>query len=220
MTRLVDQHARLSYAQEGEDMILLRLFAGQRSGFYVDVGAHHPFRFSNTCSLHQLGWRGINIDADATLLAAFKRHRPADINLAMGVSDQPGTMTLNVFDEPALNTFDESVAREKAKDGTYKVVARVPVCLQSLDAILAAHLPTNQRIDLLTIDAEGFDLKVLQSNDWKRFRPRAVVVEIFSKTLSDAMASPAHALLDRESYDLYAKTGNSMVYVDARQSFP
>ncbi|MFT4801330.1 MAG: hypothetical protein ACI93N_001101, partial [Flavobacteriaceae bacterium] len=40
----------LSYSQEGEDILLNRIFNPQvnASGFYVDVGAHHPERFSNT----------------------------------------------------------------------------------------------------------------------------------------------------------------------------
>ena len=44
----LDGYATKSYSQEGEDMILKRLFEGQKFGFYVDVGAHHPKRFSNT----------------------------------------------------------------------------------------------------------------------------------------------------------------------------
>jgi len=198
-------------------MILLRLFAGQNHGYYVDVGAHHPFRFSNTCALYQRGWSGINIDADPQLLDAFKRHRPGDISLATGVSDLPGTMMLHVFDEPALNTFDAEVAREKAQDGTYKIVTRISVPVQRLDAILAAHLPAAQTIDLLTIDAEGFDYKVLQSIDWQQYRPRCVVVEILSRSLPNAMVSPAHTLLDHHGYGLYAKTGNSMIYIDMRK---
>jgi hypothetical protein len=39
---------KLCYAQDGEDLILDRLLEGQQSGFYVDIGAHHPLRFSNT----------------------------------------------------------------------------------------------------------------------------------------------------------------------------
>jgi len=53
-----------SYSQEGEDLILLRIFEKKRIGFYVDVGSHHPFRFSNTYLFYRLGWRGINIDAN------------------------------------------------------------------------------------------------------------------------------------------------------------
>lgn len=41
-------HSLDGYSQEGEDMIFRRLFEHQEKDFYVDVGAHHPFRFSNT----------------------------------------------------------------------------------------------------------------------------------------------------------------------------
>ena len=52
-----------SYSQEGEDILLSRIFRNQKKGFYVDIGAHHPTRFSNTYYFYKLGWRGINIDA-------------------------------------------------------------------------------------------------------------------------------------------------------------
>lgn len=41
-------YALSPYSQEGEDMILRRLFEIEKTGFYVDVGARHPKRFSNT----------------------------------------------------------------------------------------------------------------------------------------------------------------------------
>ena len=44
--RVFNIYATKSYSQEGEDMILPRIFAGKGHGFYVDVGAHHPCRFS------------------------------------------------------------------------------------------------------------------------------------------------------------------------------
>src|SRR5690348_6482057 len=50
-----------SYSQEGEDLILARLLENTPSGLYVDIGAHHPFRFSNTRLLYERGWHGINI---------------------------------------------------------------------------------------------------------------------------------------------------------------
>ncbi len=46
--KLFDIYAVKSYSQEGEDLILRRIFNDRASGFYVDVGAHHPRRFSNT----------------------------------------------------------------------------------------------------------------------------------------------------------------------------
>ena len=43
-----DGYALKSYSQEGEDMILRRIFERKKTGFYIDIGAHHPKRFSNT----------------------------------------------------------------------------------------------------------------------------------------------------------------------------
>lgn len=36
-----DGYTTKSYFQEGEDMILRRIFEKRTTGFYVDVGAHH-----------------------------------------------------------------------------------------------------------------------------------------------------------------------------------
>ena len=42
-------YGRYFYSQAGEDMLLSIYYEGKKhKGFYVDVGAHHPFRFSNT----------------------------------------------------------------------------------------------------------------------------------------------------------------------------
>src|SRR5215510_10661697 len=65
-------YRRTSFSQQGEDLILARLFEGQRRGFYVDVGAHHPRRFSNTFLLYRRGWRGLNIDAAPGSMRLFR----------------------------------------------------------------------------------------------------------------------------------------------------
>lgn len=57
-----DGHKKWHYSQEGEDVILARMFEHQSPGFYVDIGAHHPRRFSNTRLLAEKGWTGINVD--------------------------------------------------------------------------------------------------------------------------------------------------------------
>ena len=69
------RYGLISYSQEGEDMILRRLFETRRRGFYVDVGAHHPRRFSNTYYFYRQGWSGINIDAAPGSMKLFDRLR-------------------------------------------------------------------------------------------------------------------------------------------------
>src|SRR3989304_3055726 len=111
---LGDDYYRVSFAQEGEDLLLVSLFEGQASGFYVDVGAHHPRRYSNTLALYSKGWNGINIDAMPGSMRPFQEARPRDINLELAISDERRVLTYYEFNEPALNGFDPELARRRA----------------------------------------------------------------------------------------------------------
>ena len=62
--RYINRYYQSSYAQEGEDLIINRMIYGKiDQGFFVDVGAHHPKRFSNTYFFYKKGWKGISIEA-------------------------------------------------------------------------------------------------------------------------------------------------------------
>ena len=93
----ITRFATKSYSQEGEDLLLRRIFEHQKNGFYVDVGAHHPFRFSNTYLLYKCGWRGINIDAMPGSMRLFRRFRARDINIECGVGLGGGGLNVIYF---------------------------------------------------------------------------------------------------------------------------
>ena len=86
----------VSYAQHGEDVVLWRALGGGIARFYVDVGAFDPTEDSVTCALYERGWRGINIEAQASLVAAFERERPEDLNLCVAVAARDGAATLHL----------------------------------------------------------------------------------------------------------------------------
>ena len=157
-------------------MILDRFLEYRDSGFYVDVGAHHPKRFSNTYRLYRRGWMGINIDANPGSMQMFKRVRPRDINVEAGVSSTRQELTYYVFNEPALNTFKKDLALERA-GGIYSIIKEVKIVTAPLGELLDQYLPAKTEIDLLTIDVEGLDYEVLRSNDWSRYSPEFILVE-------------------------------------------
>ena len=207
-----DVYATKSYSQDGEDMILRRIFGRKSDGFYVDVGAHHPRRYSNTNFFYRSGWSGINIEPNPDAIRIFQRARPRDINLQLGVSDQSGSLNYHQFDEPALNTFDEELAQSRLAKTSYKLKKIVPVRVETLGEILAQHLPANQEVDFLSIDVEGLDLKVLRSNDWARFRPKYVVVEALGVSLEEIKEADAYRFMVAQGYELFAKTFNTLMF--------
>lgn len=161
---------RSTFSQFGEDQYLAKRFADRHEGFYVDVGAFHPFRWSNTCLLHQRGWRGVNIEPDPQAHALFMRYRPRDLNLQLAVSSTPGEVTFARLGEYAGIEDDGYLWADRAGE-------RISVVAQPLATILHEHVPAGTPIDLLDVDCEGRDLDVLQSNDWQRFRPTVVLAE-------------------------------------------
>jgi FkbM family methyltransferase len=210
----LDPNVNLSYSLDGEDMIVRRLVERQKPGFYVDVGAHHPSRFSNTCYFHRRGWKGINIDPDPEAIRLFRRERSSDTNLCVGISDTPGALDLHFFNEPALNTFDAKLAAERANLPGYRLLERRSVPVRRLDDVLVEHLPQGQSIDFLSIDVEGMDLLVLRSNDWARFRPRVLLVEVHERRVSRAEADPIHQFVAAKGFCLIAKTLKTLIYED------
>ena len=210
----LDPFVHLAYSQDGEDMILRRLFEGKARGFYVDVGAHHPYRFSNTCYFFRRGWAGINIDPNPDAIDAFRRDRPSDINVCVGVSDKAGELSFHFFNEPALNTFDADLAAERARLPDYRLVETRSVPVRRLDDLLTEYLPRDRKIDFLSIDVEGMDLAVLRSSDWSRFRPRILLVEAHERTVSAIENDPINAFAITAGYRLIAKTLNTLIYED------
>jgi FkbM family methyltransferase len=206
-----EKRPREAYAQEGEDLILERLLDGQPYGTYVDIGAHHPMRFSNTYLFYKRGWRGINVDAQPGSMAAFRRYRKRDINLELGVGLSTGSLPFYCFNEPALNTFDEGEAKRKAVPPYHlKVVVNIEV--RRLDDILIEYLPLSEDITFLTTDVEGRDLEVLQSNDWVRFRPRFVLAETLRSDLITLAQSPIASYMAAVGYRPVAKAYNTTFF--------
>jgi FkbM family methyltransferase len=203
--------ARCCYSQEGEDMILQRVFGQRREGFFIDVGAHHPFRYSNTYLFYKKGWRGINIDATPGCMRKFKKYRPADINLEVAVSQTPAKFYFYLFDDPAYNTFDADNA-ERAQQAGAKLLERTNITSRPLKDILNEYVNENQRIDFLSVDVEGFDLEVLKSNDWIRCRPEYVLVECLGISLADLSTDNTYIYMNSLGYRIFAKTVNTVFF--------
>lgn len=207
----IDGFTTKIYSQEGEDIILSEFFPNKTDGFYVDVGAHHPMRFSNTHMFYKKGWRGINIDAMPGSMKAFERKRPRDINLEIGVSGKEGEMTFYMFDDPALNGFSMEISKDRDKNSNFEIIEERKIKTYPLSKILDKYLPKDQKIDFMSIDVEGLDMIVLESNDWKRYSPRYLLVECIGDTVEDIMQDNIYRFLSEKGYKIVGKTYRTLI---------
>lgn len=209
-----DSYAKKSYSQEGEDLILQRFFEKQTMGFYVDVGAHHPRRYSNTYLFYKKGWSGINIDAMPNSMKRFDKFRPRDINIEKPISGKKQILKYYAFNESALNGFSKKISEERnGKNGYFlKFTRDIETC--TLEGILDNHLPENKNIDFLSIDVEGLDFEVLKSNNFEKYRPKLILIELIGINLSSIENNEVYKYLKKIDYYIYGKAIHTVFFVD------
>lgn len=206
----IRQNCRISYSQEGEDLILELIFGGKKNGFYVDIGAHHPTKFSNTYKFYENGWTGINIDAAPGFLALFNSNRGKDINIQCAISDKSGEEVFYIFNDPALNTLSLSEAEKILNEGKYHIVDQIRVKTMTINEILSQHIPADKEIDFLTIDIEGLDRRVILDLDFDRFRPEVILFEDHGFLVDGANEITTH--MNKNGYSFFSKTMRTVFF--------
>jgi FkbM family methyltransferase len=207
-------YGKFSYSQDGEDMMIKSFYEHKKDnkGFYVDVGAHHPYRFSNTAYFYKRGWRGINIEPTTVLFKNFIRHRKHDINLNIAISNTNEPLTFYQFDEPALNSLDEKLSLERHENTKYKIIKKDTISSFKLSEVLEKYMPEKTKIDFLTIDVEGFDLEVLKSNDWDKFIPDFILIECDCDSFQDMTRDNIYSFLKELSYELVGRSKRTSIF--------
>lgn len=191
-----------SHSQFNEDLLIDLLLGAKQAGFYVDVGANDPTFNSNTKRFYDRGWSGINIEPGVGPFEELRTSRQRDINLNLGVGSTQGTLTFyDVEGDSTVSSFDHEAAQRMASTLGLTVEPKsIPV--KPLHDILAEHAP-HQKIDFLSVDAEGVDLDVLQSNDWSLYRPTLVLVEMNNqyKDIVDYLTGISYMLVFNNEYN-------------------
>lgn len=204
--------SKRSYSQSGEDMILNVILCNVKKGFYVDIGANNPLEQSNTCFFYEKGWNGINIDALPGSMKLFNILRKRDINLEIPISDIEETLTYCMFQSSFYNSFDEEIAA-KVKD-KIDMIDTKKLDTKKLSWVLDNYCPT-KIIDFFTIDTEGFDLKVLKSNDWNKYCPKVIVIEINKAgTGTESMKNEIVGFLEKQNYTYYCNTPVNAFFIE------
>lgn len=201
------------YSQNGEDIVIGKIFSGQNKGFYVDIGAHHPKRYSNTYLLYKKGWRGINIDPNPLTVRLFNAYRKGDVNLECAISDVKKEMDYYNFSDPAVNTFSREAADDLMKKKWLTLIDVKEMVTHPLREILEQYLPAGTKIDVLNVDAEGLDLEILRSNDWNKFKPRVIIVEDHTFSPDDPSRSEVYNFLSAD-YKLNSFMNFSLIFIE------
>lgn len=163
--------SKKSYSQAGEDEIIEKLLEDfdPNEAMYLDIGANHPTRLSNTYGLYRKGLRGISVEPNTKLLAMHKRMRPRDEQIAVACGKAPAVLHFQHAASHVLSGFAEGAM--KTKD--FRRSELMPIL--TVDLIMQAY--PDKEIALLSIDVEGFDFEVIQGAVESLKRTKVVCIE-------------------------------------------
>ena len=152
-------------------MDLERLLQGSPGGVFVEVGANHHERSSNTYYLETvLGWSGVAIEPQVKFAAGYHEYRPRTTFVPLFISDvsnQQATLSVNGNDAVAsgVKEFTEPWGEVTPTTATTSTLDDV------LDRLEIAH------VDFLSMDIELAEPQALAGFSIKRFTPNLVAVE-------------------------------------------
>ena len=182
LTREEFRTSNISFSQFGEDLLVLTYFPDSYKGFYVDVGAFHPFKLSNTMLLYKLGWQGLNIDCDQEKIDEFVKLRPRDKNVCAALANCNKQMTLLRYPMSATNrlSVNSDDSEENLSLCQETPIDSSTVVTKTLDQVLKEVNLADKVIDFLDIDVEGIELEVLEGLNFKQSSPKLISVEIMN----------------------------------------
>ncbi len=185
-----------TYSMDGEDLVILDYFKNKKEGFYVDVGCYHPIHRNNTFLLYKKGWKGMNIDIHSFSIELFNYLRPKDLNYNFAVSDK--IELINMYFQKELSQLS-TIDYNQAKKSLQGQIKEKKIQAYTLDEIFKFSNLDDKKIDLLDIDVEGADFKVLKSLSFEKFQPELICVEVHDKNLKE---SETFKLLNNLDYEL------------------
>jgi FkbM family methyltransferase len=214
--RYTPRGARYSFTRGGEDLIISEALEhfGVKQPYYIDVGAHHPIYENNTYLFYKRGSNGIIVEPNTELCALARQKRPRDIILNAGAGRTDTSADFYSFPQSTRNTFSKEQAEEWQKKSGQKFT-EISLPIYSLNTIILTHCQ-GKMPDLISIDAEGYDLEILNGFSWNVRLKVFCIESIMGKRggLCFKRNKEIYNLFEKHNYLAYAETSANTIFID------
>ncbi len=184
---------------------------------YLDIGANHPINANNSFVLYCHGAYGTLVDPLPWSRYAAQVIRPKDTFKQFAVSDiSRGKTSFFICETDALSSLSSDHFKHWANHPVSTKYKEIKCEVVGINDLLAS-LPNKPNV--IFIDAEGEDIKIVKAIDYSLYKPSVIVVEIcnYPKNELDLL----HLFMKETGYELYAITHNvNAIYIINTQKKP
>jgi len=190
------------FAQFGEDIFVGIIFRDIKKGFYVDIGAYHPFKGSLTYNLYKKGWHGINVDLSKASIELFKIARPLDINVNCAISSED--KETYYYENAPINQQNSLI---KKSDNQKKI----QINSYKLETILNRN--GFNKVDYINIDTEGNEMEILRSINFEKIKPILITLEDNSFEIDSEQKMEKIEFMKKNDYQLINIIGVTLFFI-------
>jgi|GEM_PF-296078 len=186
----------------------LRDYLSFTGGFFIEAGANDGISQSNTMLFEKYRkWKGILIEPIPFLAESCKTNRPNCIveNCALVPFDYQDSEIEMYY----CNLMSMVKGAQRTKDEDLRHIERGCIVqnIQSYEMTVPVRTLTSildqynvQKIDLLSLDVEGFELGVLQGLDFERYQPDFLLIEARYRDEIDSFLSSRYEVVAELSH--------------------
>jgi FkbM family methyltransferase len=199
-----------TYSQWGEDRLVLDFFKNAQRGVFFEAGAHHPTILSQTYLLELNGWSGVLVEPSTDFVCEFAKLRPRSqlFHYALGSPAEAGKQLAFIIPKG----LDAEARILEPNEKCNSEDRQFTVDLITIDQVLEKSGVV--QLDYFSLDLEGYELNALCGINFKRWRPKLILIEDHLHTLC------VHRYLSQQDYRLVYRRGSNSWYVPAATPFP
>jgi FkbM family methyltransferase len=209
--KYINMNSIKSYSQCKQEKWVLNYFNNKKNGVFIELGALDGIRHSNTFLLeNNYNWSGLMIEPSPSLYKELKINRNIHTeNILVGDKKQENIDFLYIEDKTKCiglqgvienyNTkhFDRIIRELKSKP--YEIIKMNMVTLQEL-----CDKYNICKVDYLSLDVEGSELKVLEGIDFSKLDIELIGVEINY----DEDKNKIYNILNKNGYTFIKRVGD------------
>lgn len=153
-------------------------------GVFIDIGAYEPINISNSYHFEKNNWDVYCFEANTLLIPELKTLRKNVYNYAIydenkhdisfnvvhgswGGGSQMAGISAIELDKNYMDEYSHGI----------KNIFQISVPQKTLNNVIETEIPTIKEIDIISIDVEGGELKVLKGIDLLKYKPKIMVIE-------------------------------------------
>lgn len=180
-------------------------------GIFFDVGAFDPILISNSYHFEKNGWTTYCFEANTDLIPVLRQYRKNVIHTAVYDEDKPSVEFSIVTNEAGLTSGYSAIEVSEdykvmfGKDNKISNIKKIVVPQNTLNTLINNYCPSINHIDVISIDVEGGELKVLQGLNIEKYKPTLFVIEnvMNCKLIQSYLENRGYTLNKQVSYNQF-----------------